>query len=343
MNHLRFGTGLMLAGLLLAAGTASADVKTTEKSQLKFEGMLGKMMGLFGGKAAKEGTVTTVAVKGDRKITSNEDSATIIDLAEEKVYELNLRDKSYQVVTFAEMKKRMEEARAKADDAARRQRTGEEKKDPNQKEMEIDFNARNTGQKRQVNGFECREAIMTIAMHEKGKTLEQAGGMLMTVDSWLAPRIAAMKEVMDFDLRYMKKMSDSAVGPSADQLAQAFAMYPGLKDGMAKLQSEKANMDGTPIETVMTVQAVQTKEQAAAAKKDDTDRSDSPAGALGGMLGRFGRKKDEPKAAETGAPKAAPDSDTRVTFMTTTSSVLSVATSVLDDEVAVPASFKLKK
>src|ERR1035437_3215766 len=85
MNHLRFGTGLMLAGLLLAAGTASADVKTTEKSQLKFEGMLGKMMGLFGGKAAKEGTVTTVAVKGDRKITSNEDSATIIDLAEEKV------------------------------------------------------------------------------------------------------------------------------------------------------------------------------------------------------------------------------------------------------------------
>jgi hypothetical protein len=343
MIRLRLGVALTLTALLLTAGAADADVKTTEKSQLKFEGVLGKMMGLFGGKAAKEGTVSTVVVKGDRKITSNEDSATIIDLAEEKIYELNLRDKSYKVVTFAEMKKRMEEASAKADDAARKQRTRDEKKDPNQKEMEVDFTAKITGQKRQVNGFECRQAIMTIAMHEKGKTLEQAGGMLMTVDAWLAPRIAAMKEVVDFDLRYAKKLSGNAVGSSADQLAQAFAMYPGLKDGMAKLQSEKVNMDGTPIETVMTVQTVQTKEQAASAKKDDNDRSDSPTGGLGGMLNRLGRKKDDPKAADTAAPKAAPDSETRVTFMTTINSVLSVSTNVTPDDLAVPSSFNLRK
>ena len=341
MRRVRFGFALAAAGLLVTAVAAGADVKTTEKSQLKFEGMLGRMVGIFGGKAAKEGVVTTVAVKGDRKIASTEDSATIVDLAEEKVYELNLRDKSYKVVTFAEMKRRMEEARAKAEEEARKQRTREEKKDPNQKEMEIEFHAKDTGQKRQINGFSCREVILTIAMHEKGKTLEQAGGMLMTQDMWLASRIAAAREITDFDIRYAQKLAEGVALPSADQLAQAFAMYPGLKDGMARMQRENVNLDGTAIETTMTVQTVQTKEQAAE-KKEDAGRSDSPGGALGGMLGRFGRKKEEPKPAGGAAP-ASPDTDTRATLMTTTHSLLSVSTSVAGDELAVPAGFKLKK
>ena len=122
MNRLRFGAALALVGLLVTAAAVGADVKTSEKSQLKFEGMLGRMMGMFGGKAAKEGVVSTVAVKGDRKITTTGDTAEIVDLAEEKVYELNLKDRTYKVVTFAEMRKQMEEARAKAEEEARKQR-----------------------------------------------------------------------------------------------------------------------------------------------------------------------------------------------------------------------------
>ena len=339
MNRLRFGAALALVGLLVTAAAVGADVKTSEKSQLKFEGMLGRMMGMFGGKAAKEGVVSTVAVKGDRKITTTGDTAEIVDLAEEKVYELNLKDRTYKVATFAEMRKQMEEARAKAEEEARKQRAAEGKKDPNQVEMEIEFSAKETGQKRQINGFNCRQVVMTIAMHEKGKTLEQAGGMLITFDSWLAPRIAAMKEVMDFDIRYMRKMALDAAMPSADQMAQVFAMYPGLKGGMAKLEKEKVNMDGTPIETIMTTQSVQTKEQAA--KKQD-QQADQPAAGLGGMLGRFGKKKEEPKPADA-QPKATADSDTRTTFMTAITSLLSVSTTVAADEVGVPATFKLKR
>ncbi len=343
MIRLRFGVALALTGLLVTAAAAGADVKTTEKSQLKFEGVLGRMMGMFGGKATKEGVVRTVSVKGDRKLTATDDSATIVDLAEEKIYELNIRDKSYRVTTFAEMKQRMQEAAAKAEENASKQRAREEKKDPNQKEMEIEFAVKDTGQKRTINLFNTRQVIMTISTHEKGKTLDEAGGMLMTVDSWLAPRVTAMKELTDFDVRYAKKMAENAVMPSADQLVQAFAMYPGLKAGMARLQSENVNMDGTAIETVMTVQTVQTKEQAATAKKQDKEGSDSPAGAIGGMLGRFGRKKEEPKPTEGAAPNASPDTDTRVTFMTSTHSVMSVSTTVSADEMAVPATFKLKK
>jgi hypothetical protein len=341
MNRLRFGVALAVVGLLVTAAAAGADVKSTSKAQMKFEGMLGRMMGMFGGKAAREGVVSTEAVKGDRKITTSGDTAEIIDLAEEKVYELNLKDKSYKVVTFAEIRKQMEEARAKAEEEARKQRAAEGKKDPNAKEMEIEFSAKETGQRRQINGFDCRQVIMTIAVHEKGKTLDEAGGMLMTIDSWLAPKIAAMNEVIDFDMRYLKKMALDANLPSADQLMQAFAMFPGLKEGMARLEKEKVNMDGTAIETIMTTQSVQTKEQAAQ-KKQEGAEGGSPAAGLGGLLGKFGKKKEEPKPADA-QPKAAPDSDTRVTIMTATNTLLSVATSVSAEEVAVPATFKLKK
>ncbi len=151
---------------------------------------------------------------------------------------------------------------------------------------------------------------MTVAMHEKGKTLDEAGGMLFTIDSWLAPKIAAMTEVMDFDMRYWKKMALDAAMPSADDMAQAFAMFPGLKDGMARLEKEKVNMDGTAIETITAIQSVQTKEQAAQ-KKQEGAEGGSPAAGLGGMLGRFGKKKEEPKPADAHAEGRSRQRDAR--------------------------------
>jgi hypothetical protein len=341
MIRARFGMALALAGLLVTAGAASADVKKTEKTQMKFEGMLGRVMGMFGGKSMKDGIVSTVMVKGDRKVTATDDSAEIIDLAEQKIYEVNIKDKSYRVVTFAEMKKRMEEARAKAEESARKQQAREQKRDPDQKELEIEFSAKETGQKRQIAGYNCREIVVTITMHEKGKTLDQAGGMVLASSQWLAPRIAALKEIQDFDQRYAKAMAESLL-PSAEEMAQAFAMYPGMKDAMARMQKESVNMDGTAIESTTSFQTVMTKEQATSAKKEEGGSS-SPGGALGGMLGRLGRKKEEPKPAEGGTTAAAAASDTRVTIMTATSSLLTLATSVSADDVAVPATFKLKK
>jgi hypothetical protein len=341
MRRVHLGVALAVAGLLVTGSTAGADVKKTEKTLVKFEGMLGRMMGLFGGRAAKDGTVNTVSLKGDRMMTATEESGTLVDLAEEKVYEVNFKDKSYRVVTFAEMRKQIEEARAKAEEAARKQQPREEKKDPSQKEMEMEFSAKDTGQTRVINGFNCREVLVTLAIHEKGKTLEQAGGMLMTADTWLTPTIPGMKEVTDFNIRYAKKLAAGGDAASAASLAQAFAMYPGMKEGMAKLQAERVNMDGTAIETVTTMQSVQTAEQAAASKQESAGQGGSPAGGLGGMLGRFGRKKEEPKDTDA-AQKGAKPADNKVTIMTSTSSVLSVGTTVADTDVAVPAGFKLK-
>jgi hypothetical protein len=336
MNRARLGVALALAGLLVSAAAAGADVKTREKSLVKFEGMMGKVMGFFGGKAAKEGVVSTVAVKGDRKATFGDNTGEIVDLAEEKVYQINLKDKSYKVLTFAEIRKKLQEEARKAEEEARKME--QEKKDDRQVEMTVDFDVKDTGQKKTINGYDCRQVVITVYVYEKGKSLEKAGGFVMTVDSWMAPGIAEMKELHDFDVRYARKLTDEATLASAEGMVQMMAMYPGFKKAMDKLAAEQGSLGGTPIQSITTMHTVMTAEQAQARKEEGAKPSGS-GGVVGGMLGRFGRKKaeepKEPAAAAAGNPN-------RTLVMTSTTEVLSVATAVVPADVSLPAGFRQK-
>jgi hypothetical protein len=87
-------SALTLAACVLSSQSIRADVRADEKSHVEFAGMLGRMVNIFGGKAAREGTASTIALKGDRKATLNGDTGQIIDLAEEKLYNLDLKRKA---------------------------------------------------------------------------------------------------------------------------------------------------------------------------------------------------------------------------------------------------------
>src|SRR5260370_40645708 len=67
--------------LVIASGySLEADVKSDEKSLVKVEGMLGRVVNLFGGKAAREGVKTSVAVRGDRKASISDAAGQGIEL-----------------------------------------------------------------------------------------------------------------------------------------------------------------------------------------------------------------------------------------------------------------------
>jgi len=289
-------------------------------------------------------------VKGDRKATMGDSTGQIIDLAEEKVYDLDLKKKSYKVTTFAELRRQFEEAQRKAEEDAKREEKTEKGKpaepDPNAKEMEVDFDVKNTGQKKTINGFDTHEAIMTITVREKGKTLEQSGGMVITSDLWLVPTIKALKEVTDFDIRYAQKLYGSMIGGvSAQQMAAAMALYPMLKQGLTRMSSEASKMDGTSIQTTTTMDAVKSAEQmqqdakSATSTQDDNDAKPQGglSGAVGGLLARRMKKNNDDASKEGGKDKA------RTTFMTTTHEVLKVGTDVTPADLAIPAGFKESK
>jgi hypothetical protein len=327
MKRLLISCAIALPVLALA-GPALAEVKTREKSQIKIEGMIGRMVNLFGGKAAKEGVVSSVAVKGSRKASINDATGQIIDLSEEKIYDLDMKKKTYEVTTFEELRRRMREAREKAQKEAEKEPGKEpEKSGEPQKEVEVDFDVKETGQKKQLAGYDTRQVIMTITVREKGKALEDNGGFVMTADSWLGPVIPALKEVSDFDLKYWKQLQGpEAMGMSAEQMAMIASMYPMLKPASERLAKEGAKLQGTPLATTTTFEVVKSKEQMA----QSTEGNKSGGGGLSGMLARRIAKKD-------GEQKP------RATVFTVISETQEVATSVAAADIDLPAGFKEKK
>ena len=62
MNRKRVAAALTLSSLVLSSYSLRADVRSDQKAHVQFAGMLGRMFNMFGGKTAREGVTTTVAV-----------------------------------------------------------------------------------------------------------------------------------------------------------------------------------------------------------------------------------------------------------------------------------------
>jgi hypothetical protein len=344
MRRLSF-LAVVVCALLVGSSAVSADIRSDQRVKFQLGGMLGKMINMFS-KGAREGVTTTVAVKGDRKVTMNGDtSGQIIDLAEEKIYDLDLKKKQYKVTTFAELRRQMEEAKRDAEKSAREERDRSDEpskpaeKDPNQKEYEVDFDIKNTGETRTINGFNTTKGVMTITVREKGKTLNEAGGMVMTTDMWMTPNAPSTKELMDFDRRYAEKLyGPTVIGASAQDMAMAMAMYPQIKPALDRMAAEGSKMPpGTPILTEMRMEAVPPGTANQSAEALPAPEEPKKRG-LGGMLG--GLKKMAEQAEKNQNSNAKPQ---RTIVLSTSVEMLKLTTDVDAASVALPAGFKETK
>jgi hypothetical protein len=312
-----------LAVIVALTTALHADVKTREKVTFKLEGFLGKMVNIFGGSAARDGITSTVAVKGNRMSRINETTGKIIDLAEQKQYELDVKKKEYKVVTFDELRRQLQEERDKAEKQAKSQ-PSQEKSDPEQKGKEIEFEAsvKETGQHKTIAGQDTHEVVLTITAHEKGKKIEDSGGLIMTNDMWLAPRIAALDEIGAFELKYFQAVYGQALGIDPQQTATLAAMFPSFQKMAQQMSSEGKKLEGTALLTSMTFESMKSAEDMKASSQSSEG---------GGGLGGFLAKKMQ------GTPQQ------RTTMMTTTVERLSIEPSASAEDVAIPAGYKEKK
>jgi hypothetical protein len=283
---------------------------------------------MFLGKAAKDGVEGLTAVKGNRKITLNDTTGRIIDLTEEKVYDLDVKKKTYKVTTFDELRRQMREAEERAAKEATNEEPGQ-KDEPQKptKEYEVDFDVKDTGQKKAIAGYDTHETIVTITVREKGRTLEEGGGMVMTNDMWLGPKIPALKELSDFELKYAKQLQGGheTAALSAEQMAALMGSFPLIAKATDRMAKDADKLSGTPLDVTTTFEAVKSKEQLTDAQSGNSGKG----GGIGGMLARKMAKQEPAKQ--------------RSTFMTTHHEVLEVATAVAATDIAMPADFKEKK
>lgn len=330
-------TAAIVAGLaLLSPAAARADVKTQERTTVKFEGAIGRVVNMFGGRGARDGLTSSVALKGDRMLSITGDSGEIIDLGEEKVYRLDLKGKTYSVVSFAEMRRQMEEAMAKAQkEAAAAKPEPDEKPKANEptKEFEVDFTITAGPGAKKIAGLDTKESIATVTVREKGKTLEQGGGLVLETHLWMTPKVPALQELADFRMRYAQKVYGPMMAQAAPNMTQALAMYPQMKDAMEKLAEEGKKLDGTPLLTEMLFLV-------AAPPGSETDQKAEPAPGLGGLLGGLGRMRR--RGNDQPAPAAAAAAPGRTTVLTTTTETLQITPSATAADVALPAGLTLK-
>ena len=321
---------LFVASLSLAVAlSAFADANVREKTQIHFGGFLGGVINVFGGKATREGLESNTIVKGNRMVRTTGSSAQIVDLGEEKIYQLDYDRHTYTVKTFAELRKEIEDAQERA---KRSQRDEKPAKKSDAPEYEVDFEMKNTGNKQTINGFATREVIAIVTVRQKGKTLEQGGGAVLTSDMWMGPKVAAMHEVGDFERRYFQKLyGGTSIGADMQQMAVLMATSPAFAKAMKTFSEKRSSFEGTPIRTTLTVDTVanpnaeQNDQQAA--------ESSSPGAVIGGLMGRLKKRQAERNQAE---------GENRNRLFESTTELLNASTSATSTDVAIPAGFKLR-
>jgi hypothetical protein len=321
-----FTRSLIATTLAVSLSTTAvlAEGNVQQKTRVQFGGVIGGIANVFGGKAAREGVTSTTAIKGNRRLTANERSGELVDLTEEKIYRIDYGRKSYEVVTFDELRKEYEEARKEAAEEAAENKKSDKKKEEGP-EYEVDFDVRETGQKQVINGFNTKQVIVTVTVREKGKKLEQSGGAVLTSDMWMGPKVPAMAEINAFNARYFKQLYGDATA-EMQQMAVLMATTPTFAKAMKEFSKKRTTFEGDAIRTTLTFETV------AAPGQQAEEEQSSGGGLVGGLLNRAMKKRQESKG-EASQPG-------RAKLFDSTTELLSASKDAGD--VAVPAGFKQK-
>ena len=349
----------LIAASAAFCAVAMADFSYEQTSRIT-GGAMQSMMRVAGvfSKQAREPIKTTVMVKGDRMAMVTLDSINVIDLNAETFTEIDMKKKTYSVVTFAEMARAIEKAAAEA-----------RKKDNSGAEMSFRADVKHTGATKSIQGLDTKQAIveLTTEITDPNKK-DQKAEMKMVMDMWLAPSITGYEEVRSFYTRMAQKASWNPMSGIAG------AMMAGPSKGMNELVKEMSKIDGVPVYQVMRMGAMggQGGEMAAAPQQEQQQpQQPAPnvgeaatgaaasaaagrAGRLGGIagglggLGGFGRRKKQeqqqeqppqqqappPQAQQQTAPGQAPS------LMELTSELSGFSSSVDASKFDVPAGFK---
>jgi hypothetical protein len=341
------GFVLAIAVFVLGAATLSADFSYTQTTRVTGGTLLNMTRFMPGAGQLKEPQTHTIAVKGGKMVTYNNDSATIIDADAETMTQVDFKKKQYAVITFAEMKQAMQAMRAQMAQAQAQlaQAQGQQPTAQVNPLDAIKVSVNETGQSKVIAGQNAKQFILTMDMGAPAGAPPNTPSQKTTMDSWMAPSLPGYEEVNAFGVKMAAKMADMA-GPGMNPMAM---FREDVAKSMNTMAKEMSKMSGIPVYQTMTMTgmgasgpnvgdaakgaAVDAAGQAAAGAALGRTRL----GGLAGGLGGFGRKKqEEPKAAEQ-----TPQVDLQpVVLMEQVTELTSLSATVDASKFAVPTGFK---
>ena len=288
-------------------------------------------------------TSETTMVHGNQKAIVSKDYTEVTDLDKEVIIHIDNAKKTYSVVTFADMRKMMEEMPARMAQMQAQMKEQQAKAQPQQGQApavppNLQFNStvdvKDTGLTKMIEKYNAKQQIMTMKMivtdtNNPGTNITYA----FTDEIWTTPDLPAeMKDVRDFDMRFGQKMmqgvdvkdlaSNMANMRNGAQMAmmQMFGSQPGASDAFAQMQKEMAKITGTRLIEITRMggsgTAIDPQQGAAGngsatngnqgnnnSANNSTTNLGSPGSMLGGALAGMWHKK---KAQDNPPPASTP-------------------------------------
>lgn len=340
-----------------------ADIKYEEFTRISGGAMEGvtKTLGFFGMKGLNNVQSTTY-IKGDRlrRDYFNNDQLTrteIILLDREEVITVDHQKKSYSVMTFEEMRRKMQEALEKMNKEKLNQADKTPQRDPKDPDVkwEPKVSVKDTEETRVINGYNTRHVILSFQMEGQDQKSKDKGAFGADNDLWLTKDITGFEEQRNFYQKYAQEMG-------YPQMARSLGMAPPAQDprmGRAaeELRKQAEKMEGVPVLTIMSFNVSGTsagESQPASPGRQvessgsEPDNQESVAKNLGKVLGGFGgfgrkKKKEEPKPAETAQnPSGSSATSGSAVLMKTTTELKGYSESALPASLfEVPQGYKL--
>src|ERR1051325_2724855 len=135
--------------------------------------------GMMGGMMQGQNPVSKHYLKGQKIKIDSGNTVMIMDMAAGTMTSINNQQKTYTVTNFADLMKTMKDG-----------------------EAEVQIDVKDTGQRKNINGFDSRQMIMTMSMESP-----QAPGMKMQmeVETWLSKDVPGAAEALTFYQKHLWK------------------------------------------------------------------------------------------------------------------------------------------
>jgi hypothetical protein len=342
--------------LVLSWGHAYGDVTLEEQVRLEGEGLM-RMFNMttrtvttISGERARTDTDMQMDSRLMRAFGGSGQTASIVRLDEEKIYELDLRKKTYTQTTLAEQRAEMQRAMEQMREAQQTQQQGASGID----EADCDWSeatatSERTGESESIAGMRAERLKVVASQSCRDRKSEQVCDFRLTLDQWLAPDAAAAEEALNYYRAYAEKLDLGAVG-SRDYAQRVESMFGGYTGVWGKVATHLAAAEGYPVRSTVALAIggpqCHSPQQAASERPATPGVGEVIGGALGGTLGgMLGRNRDSArKSAPEPEPAVAISADGMIDIMRIKTEVLSIGNQAADPAVfELPAKFKLAR
>ena len=248
-------TTTVFSALVLLCGICRADFKYSETTKVTGGALMGaaKFASVFSknAKQAMAPTTRTVSVKANKMREDQSDGKIqIIDLEGKRFIEVDPQNKTYSILTFAEMKTAMQRRQEEMQEKMKEEQAKHPSQNANVK-ITPKFESSETGATKIVLGVPTKELKAKMEMLMESDDPKAQGQQVSTVvnsDQWIAQDVPGYSEVRNFYLKMAKEL-DWVPGQMKQSMANSNVQF-----SLAELRNNNlAHITGMPMITYVSM------------------------------------------------------------------------------------------